>query len=114
MLLKLTFDHKVLKDEAKERGYKEQSFTESIYCKVLGYQVDEVYSKEPWAVSDLSDVEFIYCNESLAIELAIIEGKTLIIYHDCDRYPESPVRVPIKAIRSQKKKLSVCGCKRCN
>ena len=112
MLLKLTFDHSALKDEAKERGYEEQSFTELMVCQVPGYQMNEVYSKEPWALLGID--EFVYCNEVLTVELAVIEGKTLIIYHDCDRYPESPVRVPIKAIRSQEKKLAVSGVKQCN
>ena len=109
MLLKLTFDHSSLQDEAKKRGYVEQSFTESIYCQVPGYQASGPYAKEPWAVSALSDVEFVYCNESLTVEMAVIEGKTLILYHDCDRYPDSPIKVPIKAIRSQEKSLSISG-----
>jgi len=52
----------------------------------------------------LSDVEFIYCNEPLTIELAIIEGDRLILWHDCAQYPDSPVSVWIKSIRSQDKK----------
>ena len=111
MLLRLTLDHSDLKDEAKKRGHEEQSFTESIYCRVPGYQASGPYSREPWAVSELSDVEFIYCNEVLTIELAIIEGDRLILYHDCAQYPDSPVSVWIKAIRSQEKKPSAIGSK---
>ena len=111
MLVKLTFDHSALKDEAKKRGYEEQDFTEWIYCRVPGYRIDLVTWNEPWAVSDLSDVEFIYCNEPLTIELAIIEGDRLILWHDCDRYPDSPIKVWIKSIRSQEKSLSISGGK---
>ena len=109
MLLRLTLDHSALKDEAKKRGYEEQSFTESIHCRVPGYRVDLVTLNEPWAVSELSDVEFIYCNEVLTIELAIIEGDRLILYHGCDRYPDSPVSVWIKAIRLQEKSRAPLG-----
>jgi len=109
MLLRLTLDHDALKDEAKKRGYEEQDFTEWIYCRVPGYQASGPYSREPWAVSELSDVEVIYCNEVLTIELAIIEGDRLILYHDRDRYPDSPVSVRIKAIRLQEKSLSISG-----
>ena len=112
MLLELRFDHSALKDEAKSRGYEEQGFTELMVCQVPGYQVSGAYAKEPWALLGID--EFVYCNEDLTVELAVIEGKTLILYHDCDRYPDSPVRVPIKAIRSQEKKLSVSGVKQCN
>ena len=110
MLLELRFNHRALKDEAKERGYEEQGFTELMVCQVPGYQMNEVYSKEPWALLGID--EFVYCNESLTVELAVIEGRTLILYHDCLHYPESPVRVPIKSIRSQEKKLSASGGKR--
>ena len=111
MLLRLTLDHDVLKDEAKKRGHEEQDFTEWIYCKVPGYQRERPYAKEPWAVSELSDAEFLYCGEVLTVELAIIEGDRLILYHDCDRYPDSPVKVPIKAIRLQEKSLSISEAK---
>ena len=109
MLLELRLDHSALKAEAEKRGYEEQSFTELMVCQVPGYQMNEIYSKEPWALLGID--EFVYCNEVLTVELAAIEGRTLIIYHDCDRYPESPVRVPIKSIRSQEKKLNLSGCK---
>ena len=90
MLLKLTFDHSAL----------HLKFTEYLFCQVPGYQASGAYAKEPWAV--LGIAKFIYCSETLTVELAIIEGNRLIIYHDCDRYPFSPVRVLIKSIRSQK------------
>ena len=110
MLLELRFDHSALKAEAKERGYEEQSFTELMVCQVPGYQMNEVYSKEPWALLGID--EFVYCNEDLTVELAVIEGKTLIIYHDCDRHPDSPIKVPIKSIVAQEKKLNLGGVSR--
>ena len=96
MLLEITLDHSALKSEAKNRGYEEQRFTEALYCEVPGYQTIGFYYKEPWAVSGID--KFVYCNENLTVDLAVIEGKTLILYHDCDRYPDSPIKVPIKSI----------------
>ena len=109
MLLHLTLDHSALRNGAEKRGYEEQEFTEWINCEVAGYQIQGPYFREPWAVSDI--FRFIYCNEVLKVELAIIEGQALILYHDCDRYPESPVKVPIKAIQSREKSLSISGAK---
>ena len=107
MLLKLTFDHRVLKNEAKERGVDAGYFTEWLHFEVPGYQVEGPYSKEPWAVPGFT--KFCYCNEILTVELAIVEGKTLILYHDRKTYPDSPVKVPIRSIRSQEKSLSISG-----
>ena len=109
MLLRLTFDHSALRDEAKERGYEKQGFTESEDVEVPGYQAKGPYSKEPWAISGLT--KFIYCSEMLYVELAFIEDKTktLILYHDCQDYPDSPVKVPIQAIQPQEKILSISG-----
>ena len=99
MLLHLTFDHRALKDEAKKRGYEEQDFTEWINCEVAGYERRKAYPVEPWAVSDI--FRFVYCNEVLKVELALIEGYRLILYHDCEAYPVCPVKVPIKSIQSR-------------
>lgn len=106
MVLKLTFDYETAsKDEAKERGVDAKKIDDGywLYYDVPGYQVKGPYSKEPWAIPGLT--EFVYCNESLNVELAFIEDKTrtLILYHDCEVHTDNPVRVPIKAIQSQEK-----------
>ena len=96
MLLQLTFDHSDLKSEAKDRGYKEPRFTESIYCEVLGYEEKNLYPVEPWVVSGL--IRFVYCNEAVTVEFAKMDGKRLYVFHDCDCYPVSPIVATIKSI----------------
>ena len=96
MLLHLTFDHNVLKREAKDRGYKEPRFTESIYCEVAGYEEKNRYPVEPWVVTGFT--RFVYCNEAVTVDFAKMDGKRFYVFHDCDRYPYSPIVVTIKSI----------------
>ena len=95
MLLQLTFDHSALKKEAKDRGDWETRFTESIYCDVPGYEDRETYPGEPWAVSGFT--RFVYCGEAVAVDFARMDGKRLYVYHDCDRYPYSPIVATIQS-----------------
>ena len=106
MLLELTLDHNALKTEATDRGYKEPRFTESLYCQVSGYEKKNFYPGEPWVISGFT--QFVYCDETVTVNFATMDGKRLYVYHDADHYPVSPIVVPIKSI-VQRDAYSVVG-----
>ena len=110
MLLQLTFDHSALKTEAKDRGYKEPRFTESLYCQVSGYEKREAYPGEPWAVSGFS--RFVYCDEAVTVNFAAMDGKRLYVYHDCDQYPCSPIVVTVQSAVKRDAYPVMCGGKK--
>jgi hypothetical protein len=96
MLLELILDHSVLKAEAEARGYGKPFFTESLYCQVTGYQTIGADAEEIWNVSGFS--EFYYCEVVVTVESATLDSHELCLYHDCEDYPDSPIRIPIASI----------------